>query len=79
VECGGESKAVGPYMALSEKELAECTKTMFNYIRQSQRPRDLRRRSTAARLPILWVRIPPGAWMFIVRLVCCQVEVSASG
>ena len=28
----------------------------------------LRRRSTAARLLRLWVRIPPGAWMF----VCCE-------
>ena len=34
---------------------------------RSQRPRGLRRRSAAARLLISWVRIPPGAWMF----VCC--------
>ena len=28
----------------------------------------------------LWVRIPPGAWMpVLVSVVCCQVEVSASG
>ena len=33
-----------------------------------QWPRCLRRRSTAARLLRLWVRIPPGAWMF----VCCE-------
>jgi hypothetical protein len=26
----------------------------------------------------LWVRIPPGTWMF-VSFACCQVEVSASG
>ena len=32
--------------------------------RRSQWPRGLRRRSTAARLLRLWVRIPPGAWMF---------------
>ena len=31
----------------------------------SQWPRGLRRRSTAARLMRLWVRIPPGAWMFV--------------
>ena len=30
--------------------------------------RTLRRRSAAARLLRLWVRIPPGAWMF----VCCE-------
>ena len=34
---------------------------------RTQWPRGLRRRSTAARLG-LWVRIPPGAWMF----VCCE-------
>jgi hypothetical protein len=37
-------------------------------LRRSQWPRDLRRRSLAARLLRLWVRIPPGAWM----LVCCE-------
>ena len=30
--------------------------------------RGLRNRSSAARLLRLWVRIPPGAWMF----VCCE-------
>ena len=35
---------------------------------QFQWPRDLRRRSTAARLLRLCVRIPPGAWMS----VCCE-------
>jgi len=34
------------------------------------RPRGLRRRSAAARLLRLWVRIPPGAWMF-VSCECC--------
>ena len=34
----------------------------------SQWPHGLRRRSSAARLLRLWVRIPPGAWMF----VCCE-------
>ena len=32
---------------------------------------DLRHRSAAARLLRLWVRIPPGAWMF----VCCECRV----
>jgi len=46
---------------------------IFLYLSQkiaglSSRPRGLRRRSAAARLLRLWVRIPPGAWMF----VCCQ-------
>jgi len=35
---------------------------------RSQWPRGLRRGSSAARLLRLWVRIPPGAWMF----VCCE-------
>ena len=35
---------------------------------RSQWPRGLRRRSAAAHLLRAWVRIPPGAWMF----VCCE-------
>ena len=35
---------------------------------RSQWPRGLRRRSAAACLLRSWVRIPPGAWMF----VCCE-------
>jgi len=32
------------------------------------------------RLPAeIWVRIPSVAWTSIVSVVCCQVEVSASG
>ena len=34
---------------------------------RSQWPRGLRRRSAAARLLRSWVRIPPGAWMFVCR------------
>ena len=40
-------------------------------LRQSQWPRGLRRRSAASRLLRLWVRIPPGTWMF----VCCECYV----
>jgi hypothetical protein len=46
-------------------------------MRRSQWTRDLRRRSTAARLLRWWVRIPPGAGIFVC-CVCCQVEVSAT-
>jgi hypothetical protein len=42
-------------------------------------PRALRRVSAAAHLLGLWVRIPPGSGMFVVSVVCCQVEVSATG
>jgi hypothetical protein len=41
--------------------------------------RGLRRESAAARLLGLWVRIPPEAWMSYMSVVCCQVEVSATG
>jgi hypothetical protein len=43
----------------------KSTKTVIS---RSQWPRDLRRRSAVARLLIVWVRIPPGALMF----VCCE-------
>ena len=45
----------------------------------SQWPRGLRRGFAAASLPRLWVQIPPGvgAWMSVMSVVCCQVEVSA--
>ena len=43
---------------------------------QCQLPRRLRRRSAADRLLGLWVRFPPGTWMFI----CCECCVlSATG
>ena len=38
---------------------------------RSQWPRGLRRRSAAARLLRLWVRIPPGACVSVVSVVCC--------
>jgi hypothetical protein len=46
---------------------------------RSHWPRGQRCGSAATRLLGLRVRIPPGAWMFVVSVVCCQVEVSASG
>jgi len=48
-----------------------CTRVCVNISRiptvmcRSQWPRGLRRRSAAARLLRLWVRIPQGAWMFV--------------
>ena len=59
------------------RELHSCTSV--EHISRSQWPRGLRRRSLAARLLRSWVRIPPGAWMFVVSTMCCQVEVSATG
>jgi hypothetical protein len=47
--------------------------------RRSQWPRVLRRRSSAARLLRLWVRIPRGhGCLSVVGVLCCQVEVSAT-
>ena len=47
---------------------------------RSQWPRGLRRGSLAVRLLGLWVRIPPGrGCLSLVSVVCCQVEISASG
>ena len=40
---------------------------------RAQWPRGLRRTSLAARLLRLWVRIPPGAWMFVC-CVCCVLS-----
>ena len=47
-----------------------CTKliSVYTITFRSQWPRGLRCRSAAARLLRSWVRIPPGAWMF----VCCD-------
>ena len=39
---------------------------------RSQWPRGLRRGSAASRLLVFWVRIPPGAWMF-VYCECCTL------
>ena len=40
---------------------------------RSQWPRGLSRRSAAARLLRLWVRIPAGAWMFVC-FECCVLS-----
>ena len=45
---------------------------------RSQWPCGLRRKSAAVCLLRLWVRIPPGAWLSVVSVVCCQVEVSVT-
>ena len=53
----------------------------FSVAGPSGRPRGLRRRSAAAHLLRLWVRIPPGGHGYpsVVSVLCCQVEVSATG
>ena len=51
---------------MSIRKYTFCPDIVF--IRRSQWPRGLRRRSAAARLLRSWVRTPPGAWIF----VCCK-------
>ena len=46
---------------------------------QSQWPRGLTLRSAAACLLGLWVRILPGVLMFLLSVMCCQVEVFEAG
>jgi hypothetical protein len=43
---------------------------LLDFYCRSERPCGLRRRSAAARLLRLWVRIPPGAWMFLCYECC---------
>jgi len=71
---------------LSESSCVESDTDSVLYIivllnnRQSQWPRGLRRRSTAARPLRSGVRIPPGGHgcLSVVSVVYCQVEVSAT-
>ena len=56
-------------MAVELKQYLSRELKSFNILcSRSQWPRGLRRRSAAACLLRSWVRIPPGAWMF----VCCE-------
>ena len=57
-------------MDLRDKQLYLLVNNLDLYLilRRFQQPRGLRRRSSAARLLRLWVRIAPGTWIF----VCCE-------
>ena len=46
---------------------------------RSQWPDGQRCRYVAASMLELWIRIPPGARMSVVSVVCFQVEVHAAG
>jgi hypothetical protein len=56
---------------------AQHTKSFFYVLLHVSVPVPVAVRSTAARLLSYGVRIPPGAWMDVVNVVC-QVEVSAT-
>jgi hypothetical protein len=71
---------------LRSTKLDHLSSILVKLYRLLQWPRGLRRGSAASRLPGLRVLIPPGwggggAWLSVslVSVVCCQVEVSASG
>jgi len=51
----------------------------YRFVGRHQSPRRLRRGSPTTRLLGLRVRIPPGSWMSVSCVVCCQVEVHALG
>jgi hypothetical protein len=66
-----------------KEQIKLCTNSSLNLAVQrrkcrSKRPRVLRRKSVAACLLRLWVRTPPGAWLLVMIVVCCQVEFSAT-
>jgi len=68
---------LGYYMPRERSETIIILNEKGNMIMcRSQQLRGLRCRSATDRLLRLWVRIPLGAWMSIVNVVCCQVEVS---
>jgi hypothetical protein len=61
------------------KQVAHILITGFKGLKKrSQWPRGLKCRSSAARQLRLWIRIPSRARMFVVSVVCCQVEFSTT-
>ena len=56
------------YFKFKHHDIFSLNQLMFSSSSRSQWPRGLRRRSAAARLLRMWVRIPPAAWM----CVCCE-------
>jgi hypothetical protein len=67
-----------PYVPTCDNRSNAFTPVVEIYSR-SQWPRGQRRGFAAARLLGLRVRIPQEAWKSVVSVVCCQVEVSATG
>ena len=69
---GGDAKLVSLHRKQVRSETASASLICLTVVLighgRSQWPRGLRRRSLAARLLRLWVRIPLGAWIF----VCCE-------
>ena len=49
----------------------QLTNISYILINRSKLPRGLQHGSAPVRLLGLWVRIPPGAWMSVVSVICC--------
>ena len=62
-----DKRNLSTYVYITFQSLYIFRYVIFSQCR-SHWPRGLRRRSAAARLLRLWVRIPPGSWMFF----CCE-------
>jgi hypothetical protein len=59
--------------------LCSVSAVLISHICLSLWPRSLSLGSAAARLLGLRDRIPPGTWISVVSVVCCEVEFSVSG
>ena len=64
---------------ITAAENATKQNSSSNEMNRPQWPRRLIRGSAAARFLGLWVRTPGRAWIFLVIVLCCHVEVPASG
>ena len=67
----GETSPHKTAMSINFKQELWVDKVIYCLHCRSQWPRGLRPRYSSARLLRLWVRIPPGSWMF----VCCECYV----
>jgi hypothetical protein len=67
------------WLSILLTQLQHIYKVVATRWSQFQWPRALMHGSAVPLLPRLWVRIPPRVWVSLVSVVCCQVEVSATG
>ena len=71
-----ETTVDGSWSGISQEQYYNMLKWDKNW---SQWPSGLRQVSIAHHFLRLRVRFLPGAWVSVVSVVCCQVEVSATG
>jgi hypothetical protein len=51
--------------------------TIYYFVHPDFMPIPVAARSAATSLLRLWVQISAGAWLSVLSVVCCQIEVSA--